>query len=166
MSFSQYLNFKDTCPRCGGIVFHAEKMLSKNSVSLFLIQFSFNSFFNWESIKLKAIVYNFEQKPTSCWWNERFRCVLIILSDNFLFSLSTKSALLALIARSHWIQHHAMMHQMAKYFANYAMAKILDQKVTVMVEAMCLLWWLVNLDNLLTIVFSKQANQSYTSQAL
>ena len=23
---------KDTCPRCGGIVFHAERMLSKNNV--------------------------------------------------------------------------------------------------------------------------------------
>lgn len=27
---------KDTCPRCTGIVFHAERMLSKNNVSLFL----------------------------------------------------------------------------------------------------------------------------------
>ena len=26
---------KETCPRCGGIVFHAEKMLSKSSVSFF-----------------------------------------------------------------------------------------------------------------------------------
>ena len=24
---------KDACPRCGGLVFHAEKMLSKNAVS-------------------------------------------------------------------------------------------------------------------------------------
>jgi hypothetical protein len=24
---------KDTCPRCGGSVFHAEKMMSKNNVS-------------------------------------------------------------------------------------------------------------------------------------
>ena len=24
---------KDTCPRCGGLVFHAERMLSKNNVS-------------------------------------------------------------------------------------------------------------------------------------
>ena len=87
---------------------------------------------------------------------ERFRCAVIILSDDFLFRLFTKSALVALIARSHWIRHHAMMHQMAKYFANHVMAKISDQKVTVMVEAMCLLWWLVNLDNLPTIVFSKQ----------
>ena len=33
---------KETCPRCGGIVFHAEKMLSKSSVSAF----SFTKFFH------------------------------------------------------------------------------------------------------------------------
>ena len=32
---------KETCPRCGGIVFHAEKMLSKSSVSAF----NFTKFF-------------------------------------------------------------------------------------------------------------------------
>ena len=33
---------KETCPRCGGIVFHAEKMLSKSSVS----SFDFTKFFH------------------------------------------------------------------------------------------------------------------------
>ncbi len=28
---------KDTCPRCGGMVFHAEKMLSKSAVSIYAI---------------------------------------------------------------------------------------------------------------------------------
>ena len=30
---------KDTCPRCGGIVFHAERMLSKNNVRIQISNF-------------------------------------------------------------------------------------------------------------------------------
>ena len=68
---------------------------------------------------------------------------------------STRNASLVLIVSVLWIQLHAMMVPMGKYFANYAMVKILDLKVMDLVEAMCLHLWQVNLANFLMIVFSK-----------
>ena len=70
-------------------------------------------------------------------------------------TVSTRNVLPVLTAKDPWIQPHVMMLPMVKYFANSAMAKILDPKATDLGAVVYQPLWPGNPANLPTIEFCK-----------